>query len=214
MDRPDLPLLSLLLANGVTIVLALLQDWNLSTVLAVYWFQSVAIGFFALVRLLAVPAGDGGWSRLPSFFLAAFFAVHYGLFHLVYLVFLTGFFLAGSIGEADLPGIALGCAVFLVNHLVSFLWYRPREETAPAAIFTEPYARIVPMHITIIAGGFVTALLPGALGTRLVLLLFLLLKTAADVIAHQRKHARAAPAVIPLAASRPAPSPAPVEPEE
>lgn len=153
MDRPDLPLLTLLVANGVTIALALLQNWDLGALLAAYWFQSVAIGFFTLVRLLGVPAGDSGWSRLPSLFLAGFFAVHYGLFHLVYLVFLTGFFLAGSGGAPDYAGIALGCAVFLANHLVSFLWYRPREEAAPAAIFAEPYARIVPMHITIIAGG-------------------------------------------------------------
>lgn len=144
MDRPGLPLLPLLVANGVTIALALFQDWDLGALLAVCWFQSVAIGFFTLVRLLGVPAGDSGWSRLPSLFLAGFFAVHYGLFHLVYLVFLTGFFLAGSGGAPDSAGIALGCAIFLVNHLVSFLWYRPREEVAPAAIFAEPYARIVP----------------------------------------------------------------------
>ena len=213
MNRQDLPLLSLLAANGVTILLALLQDWNLSTVLGVYWFQSVAIGFFTLVRLLAVPAGDGGLSRLPSLLLAAFFAVHYGLFHLVYLVFLTGFFLAGSIGDVDVPGITLGCAVFLVNHLVSFLWYRPREEAAPAAIFAEPYARILPMHLTIIGGGFASAMLPGAAGTRLVLLLFLLLKTGVDVAAHLKKHAGAAPGAAPPA-TRPAPSPVPVKSEE
>lgn len=214
MDRPDLPLLSLLVANGVTIVLALLQDWDLGTVLAVYWFQSVAIGFFTLVRLLGTPAGDGASSRLPSLFLAGFFTVHYGLFHLVYLVFLTGFFLGGTVGAADLAGIALGCAAFLVNHLVSFLWYRPREETAPAAIFAEPYARIVPMHIAIIAGGFATTMLPGAAGPRVVLLLFLLLKTGVDVAAHLKKHARAAPASRPLATARSAPPPAPAEPEE
>ena len=213
MNRQDLPLLSLLAANGVTILLALLQDWNLSTVLGVYWFQSVAIGFFTLVRLLAVPAGDGGLSRLPSLLLAAFFAVHYGLFHLVYLVFLTGFFLAGSVGDVDVPGITLGCAVFLVNHLVSFLWYRPREEAAPAAIFAEPYARILPMHLTIIGGGFASAMLPGAAGTRLVLLLFLLLKTGVDVAAHLKNHAGAAPGAAPPA-TRPAPSPVPVKSEE
>ena len=200
MNRQDLPLLSLLAANGVTILLALLQDWNLSTVLGVYWFQSVAIGFFTLVRLLGVPAGDSGWSRLPSLFLAGFFAVHYGLFHVVYLVFLGAFVLSGTYGVADPLGIAIGCAVFLVNHLVSFLWYRPREE-APMEVFAEPYARIVPMHLTIILGAFVTAALPGALGTRLVLLLFLLLKTGADVVAHQKKHARAAPGAAPSPAA-------------
>lgn len=57
-------------------------------------------------------------------------------------------------------------------------------------------------------------MLPGAAGTRLVLLLFLLLKTGVDVAAHLKKHGRAAPAAGPLAAAHAAPSPAPVEPEE
>jgi hypothetical protein len=200
MDRPDLPLLSLLLANAITIALALLQDWPLGTVLAVYWFQSVTIGLFTIVRLLGVPDSGEGRQRYKGIALAGFFALHYGLFHLVYLVFIAAFALTGTYGIPDPLGIALGCAVFFVNHLVSFLWYRPREEASPEAIFSEPYSRIVPMHLTIIAGGFLTAMLPGATGTRLVLLLFLLLKTGADVVAHQRQHARTA------AASAPAPT--------
>jgi hypothetical protein len=196
MDRPDLPLVSLLIANGITIALALAQGWALGTVLVVYWFQSVVIGAFTFLRLLGAPAGDDG-GPLAALALAGFFAVHYGLFHAVYLVFLAAFALSGTYGVADPLGIAFGCAVFLVNHLVSFLWYRPREDAEPGAIFMEPYARIVPMHLTIIFGGFVTALLPGALGTRLVLLLFLLLKTGADVVAHQKKHPRAAPGAAP-----------------
>jgi hypothetical protein len=211
MDRPDLPLLSLLFANGITIALALLQDWAVGTLLAVYWFQSVTIGLFAIVRLLGVPPGVDGRGRLQGIALAGFFALHYGLFHLVYLIFIVTFALTGMYGLADPLGIALGCAVFFGNHLVSYLWYRPRETEPPMQIFAEPYARIVPMHLTIIAGGFVTALLPGEVGSRLVLLLFLLLKTGADVAAHQKKHARAAPASTPAPVAGPSPSPAPLD---
>jgi hypothetical protein len=218
MDRPDLPLLSLLFANGVTIALALLQDWAPGTVLAIYWFQSVVIGLFTFARLLSVrefPDEGGRAGRLPGLFLAGFFAVHYGFFHLVYIVFLAAFVLTGSYGVADPFGIAVGCAVFFLNHLASYLWYRPREEGDASAIFMEPYARIVPMHLTIIAGGFVTAMLPGAAGTRFVLLLFLLLKTGADVAAHLKKHARAAPAAVTSpATARYSPPPASAEPED
>ena len=201
MERPDLPLLSLLLANGITIVLALLQHWAVGTVLAVYWFQSVTIGLFTVVRLLGVSAGRDGRERFKGIALAGFFALHYGLFHLVYLVFIVAFVLSGTYGIADPVGIALGCALFFVNHLVSFLWYRPREEASPEAIFAEPYARIVPMQLTIIFGAFLTAMVPGALGAELVLLLFLLLKTVADVAAHLKKHARTPPASAPAPAA-------------
>ncbi len=201
MDRPGLPLLSLLLANAVTIALALLQDWPLGTVLAVYWFQSVTIGLFTFIRLLGVSAGTDGRERGRGLVLAGFFAVHYGVFHLVYLVFLVSFALAGIYGIGDPLGLAAGCAVFFANHLVSFLWYLPREEASPEAIFSEPYARIVPMHLTIIAGVFVSLMVPGATGMRLVLLLFLLLKTVADVAAHLKKHARTVPASAPASAA-------------
>ena len=201
MARHDPPLLSLLLANGITIALALVQEWALGTVLAVYWFQSVTIGLFTFVRLLGAPTGGDGRERGRSLALAGFFAVHYGFFHLVYLIFLVVFAFTGLFGIADPLGIALGCAVFFANHLVSYLWYRPREEASPDAIFVEPYARIVPMHVTIIAGVFVTMLLPGAEGARIVLLLFLLLKAVADVAAHLKKHARAAPVSAPAPAA-------------
>jgi hypothetical protein len=197
-DRPDLPLLSLVFANGFTIALALIQDWELGTVHAIYWFQSVVIGALTFVRLLGT-GGDG--NRFARLALAGFFAFHYGLFHVVYLVFLVTFGLMGLFRIVDLPGLVLACALFLANHLVSFLWYRSREEVPSAQIFTEPYARIVPMHLTIIAGGFVTMMLPGEDGARLVLLLFLLLKTAADLGAHLKKHGGARTAMPPSPAA-------------
>lgn len=196
MDRPDLPILSLLVANGCTIALALAQEWQLGAVLAVYWFQSVTIGAFTFARLLGAGVRADRGEGLATVGLALFFAFHYGLFHAVYLVFIAAFAFGGVFGITNLPGVALGCAAFFVTHLVSYLWYRPRQEP-PMQVFAEPYARIVPMHVAIIAGGFVTALLPGETGARLVLLLFLLLKTGADVVAHRRKHSHAAPAPAP-----------------
>ncbi len=188
MDRPSLPLLSLVVANGVTIALALLQDWELGAVLAVYWFQSVTIGLFTFVGLLLAPTHGVAGARIRSVFLAGFFAVHYGLFHLGYLVFLAGFVSGGLFSFGDPLGITIGCAIFFVNHLVSFLWYRPFEEFSPEVIFREPYARIFPMHLTIILGAFVTGMIPGGLGTRLVPLLFLVLKAGADIGGHLKKH--------------------------
>jgi hypothetical protein len=49
----------------------------------------------------------------------------------------------------------------------------------------EPYTRIVVMHLTVMAGGFLTLVLrtPQA-----ALLLLIVLKTAADLRAHLREH--------------------------
>jgi hypothetical protein len=80
----DRSLWFLLLANGVTILLAIAQDWNLSTLLWIYWCQSVTIGVLNFVRMLELGEPKP----------AIFFLLHYGFFHLGYLVFLT----AGGMG--------------------------------------------------------------------------------------------------------------------
>jgi predicted RND superfamily exporter protein len=56
--------------------------------------------------------------------------------------------------------------------------------------FTGPYIRIIPMHFTIMAGAIVIGIL-GIIGIESavpVLVLFLLLKTAADIATHLHKH--------------------------
>ncbi len=191
----DPPLIALLLANGITLVLAVAQRWELGTVLLVYWCQSVTIGLFTFIRILRtrVPSGEeGDASPVRRIFLAGFFTFHYGLFHVVYFVFILAFALFGTYGISDLLGILFGAGVFFLNHLVSYLWFRTREARSPDELFIEPYYRIVPMHLTIILGGFATALFSGpGIDTSLALVVvFLLLKTAADAWAHLRQHGR------------------------
>jgi len=51
-------------------------------------------------------------------------------------------------------------------------------------VLFSPYARIIPMHLTILFGWIVF----NALGEKVALVLFLILKTIADVIMHVREH--------------------------
>lgn len=190
----DPPLIALLVANGITLVLAVVQQWELGTVLLIYWCQSVTIGLFTFIRILGAKEPTGGeGSPVRRLFLAGFFAFHYGLFHFVYISFILGFAFFGLYGISDFLGVLFGAGVFFVNHLISYLWFRARETRSPDEVFIEPYYRIVPMHLTIILGGFATALLPG-LGldaSVAMVVVFLLLKTGADLWAHQRQHDRA-----------------------
>ncbi|MBT8508728.1 hypothetical protein AZH53_09955 [Methanomicrobiaceae archaeon CYW5] len=210
--RPvDTTVLSLVAANLVAIVLALAGGWSLATVIFIYWAQSVIIGVFTVARILSLDIGGvavpttatSGPAAVPAWFarygtwaLAGFFALHYGLFHFGYLEFIDIF--AFSAGEAPWtqPGVLLACGVFFANHLYSFLYYRVQRPNVPVTadtvkeIFVAPYARIIPMHITIIVGGFASLVL-GAVGfdaTPFILVLFLGLKTYVDVRMHVGKH--------------------------
>lgn len=210
------PLVSLIAVNLVTIVFAIVGNWDLATVIFIYWAQSVIIGIFACLSILFVdtaaladtmaehPAVPGAVSGSPAparrilagllkLFLAGFFAVHYGTFHAVYFFFITDFSLFGPVSYTD-PGILVSIGLFFALHAWSFFFYRKRGTAAALGMmtqFTEPYARIFPMHLTIIFGSFIILGLQffGITTTLPVLVFFLVVKTIADISAHIKKHA-------------------------
>ncbi len=48
----NFPVISLILANGITIALAVIENWDLATVMFIYLAQSIIIGFFTIVSML------------------------------------------------------------------------------------------------------------------------------------------------------------------
>lgn len=208
----DFPVMSLIFANVVTIVLAILGNWDLTTVLFIYWSQSVIIGLFAVISMLGADTatltddldkpskGLGRTQRcstryiwLYKIILAGFFVLHYGLFHWGYYTFIVESGMFGPVNFSD-SGIWLSCGFFFANHLYSHIRYRhevPRGTSFIGEEFFGPYQRIIPMHTTIIFGSIVVSVLQvfGIQSTLPVLVLFLLLKTRSDISAHQIKHA-------------------------
>lgn len=180
-------------SNLFTIALALVEGWGLSTVLVIYWWQNIIIGFFNVIRILTlqdITVKGKGNIPLSAFiygkiFLAGFFALHYGFFHFGYYEFISGAF-----RSVDAKYVFLASLVFFANHLFSFI-YNFKENSEPkdiGNIMFSPYQRIVPMHITIMAGIFILLIFRGALAEKLVLVFFLCLKTYADVKMHKFEH--------------------------
>lgn len=190
----DRSVLLLLVSNIAVIILAVVQKWELSTTLWIYWLQSIIIGFFNFLRILILknfsvenykinnqPATNSVSTKL---FTAFFFAFHYGFFHFIY-----AFFLMVLIKEQNIAimSVGLGGAVFFTDHFFSFLHNKKAdEESKPniGKIMFSPYTRIIPMHLIILlgAGLFLTS------QNQLLLIFFLLLKTGVDIISHVRKH--------------------------
>ena len=177
----------LLLANAATLGAALLLHWPAGWLLWPYWLQSVVIGWYARRRMLAldrfstegftsngrrVPEDDPASKRST----AAFFALHYGAFHLGYLVFLCSEHALRA--RWDWLVLAACGASFALSQRETWavqhaadLRGRPNLGTL---MFT-PYLRIVPMHLAILAGA--------NLGDGAALLAaFATLKTASDLL--------------------------------
>jgi hypothetical protein len=191
--RRDLSAHSLILSNLVTIVLAVVQRWDISVLMWIYWCQSVIIGLSNFTRILTLrefstkgfrinkkPVEPTKQTQLTTAF---FFLTHYGFFHLVYFVFL----LTGSqLDVQDIAPMTLCVAIFLLNHTFSFMFNLKRDSARKpniGRVMFFPYARIIPLHLTIIFG----SILGKGMGK---MILFLLLKTLADLIMHGVEHAQ------------------------
>lgn len=182
--------ISLLISNIIVIILAIVQKWDVATVLWVYWMQSIIIGFFQFLRILSLknfstenftindkPALPTNNTKLYTAF---FFLFHYGFFHFIYAIFIFNFFKSNL--PFDFTYLFLGGLIFFINHTFSYFQNSLQDEKQKPNIGTlmfAPYARIIPMHLIIIFG---------AILGQSSLIIFLLLKTLVDFVMHIFKH--------------------------
>jgi len=186
----DVSLWSLAGANVLSLVIAVVQGWTLIDLMFVYWLQSVTIGASYCARMLSLDKFSTQGFKINNHAVeptaatkrqtAGFFAVHYGMFHLVYLLFIAGEAPPGTFADPQL----WGCGVaFALNHIYSYRYNREADQRGTPNIGTlmfTPYLRILPMHLTIVFGLMAT----GGFG----LVFFGTLKTAADVAMHAVEH--------------------------
>jgi hypothetical protein len=192
----DRSLLVLVLANLLTIVLAVVQQWDVYVLMWIYWGQSVVIGYFNVHRILGLKKFSSSGFTINNKPVkrtaagkrqtAVFFAMHYGIFHLGYMFFLIT--TSGLQSGFPLFSVLVCIFAFYLNHRFSYRYNRERDSAGVPNIgnlMAFPYVRIIPMHLMIVIGG-------NFLGnTTVALIFFLSLKTAADVAMHVIEHAMA-----------------------
>ncbi len=208
----------ILTANLMTCAAALLLSWSLLHLLWPFWIQSVVIGVFARRRMLALRQFrvDGieinGRAMLENEDskrqMANFFALHCGLFHVVYLMFLLAFsFATGENGitiESSSSASTAASFAFspvtildvLLFGALGYAFWRAHAQAHQAHLAADaasrphiagmmgvPYLRVLPMHLTLLVG----LALGGAFGA---ILLFMALKMVADLGMHHFEQTR------------------------
>ena len=185
--------LVLILSNILTIIIALWQKWNISNVMWIYWGQSIIIGYYNWKRIRSLKQFSTENFQMNDKYVAptketqrqvaSFFVMHYGLFHLAYFVFLYKERI--DLGRSDIIGIIICIILFGFNHRFSFKQNLESDLSRKPNIGTImffPYARILPMHLTIVTGNHFAKNTSGSL------ILFLGLKSLADLIMHLIEH--------------------------
>jgi hypothetical protein len=200
-DFTKISTLSLIFSNLLVIFFAVVDDLSANDILWIYWSQSVIIGIFNFIKMITLKNfstegfKQGNKQMLPTRATAVssaiFFLFHYGFFHVIYAVFLGTFATIShtSTSDSDSKFIFISAAIFFVNYLIEFIYTNKEDELdLPniGRIMFAPYARIIPMHLTIIFGGFIAA--AGSFfsaNTNLaVITLFIGIKTVVDLITH------------------------------
>lgn len=171
----DPAFITLLVINGMLVALYRRDINNASTIIFTYYLQSVVTGMLHFIRLLMLKdscSQGSGWK------VAGFFAFHYGLFHLVYLIFL-GPMLTEIPGRVDIALLGVSVIGFLgggIAELIEKSANDRKKPPVPFLLFFQPYLRIVPVHLFIMAAFL--AFTPEKF------LLFLMLKTIADLLTY------------------------------
>jgi hypothetical protein len=209
----DIPLLALIIANAVPVFGVLYLGWDAFSLVLLYWAENIVVGFYNVLRIACAKAPHPA-AHLGKLFVIPFFMVHYGGFCAVHGFFVLAMFKKeadGVMQAADWPCffVFLQMLLGVIRHAYSII--PPNMKYAIAALFLshgvsfvgnylmkgeylnsdvkkqmgDPYARVVVLHVAIIAGGFLTM----ALGSPAALLLVLIvLKTVFDVKLHKREH--------------------------
>lgn len=180
----DNPVLALLGANALTLVFALALDWTAGMLLWPYFLQNLVVGWYAIKRMQAlhrfstegftsndqpVPENAAGKRSTINFFI-----LHFGLFHLAYLVFLCE--LAPMSGLLEFLFVLAGGVSFVFAQRATCAAQIEADASGRpnlGALMFMPYLRVLPIHIAI---GFGAVAL-GTTGT----IAFVVLKTLADI---------------------------------
>jgi MFS family permease len=193
----DRAVLGIVAGNVLTLAIAFWQRWPVTLLLWPFFIQSVVIGRYAYKRMLALRRfttegmRNGGRPVEPTEEgkrgMAEGFVMLYGLFHAGYFVFLLVLSFIPEYGRAP---TALDCALIAACGYAFWLAHRDSHRRNLAAdlegerhlghVMLLPFARVLPMQFTICLG-----LAFGGVGAMLV---FGVLKLAADVVMHVVEH--------------------------
>ena len=188
--------LVLIIANLVPVAGAIFLGWKLSDVMVLYWAESAVIGIFNIAKIIMIGRG-------AALFAVPFFVGHFGGFMAIHFLFIYTFFVkgtgdmnssAGDLNEVALLFVSLwpALAALFISHAWSFFSnFMGRGEYRSRTVrgqMSEPYSRIVFMHLVLIFGGGLSMML-GQTGP--VLIGVIALKVFFDVKAHIKEHAPA-----------------------
>lgn len=183
----------MIVMNLIPMYGVLFWGWSVTTLLAVYWAETLVIGLLNIPKILACRAGAG--LNVETAFV---FTLHFFSFSFIHAIALFIMFFANAEGVNLIElfsslfnfGYLFWAAVpFFFSHLFSMIvnFYGQKEylKFSPDQMAKQPYVRIGLMHATLLLGGAMTTSAGSPAGF---IIAMVVLKTAMDIYAHMREH--------------------------
>lgn len=193
---------ALILVNLIPLLGVIFLGWDAAMILFLYWFENIVIGIYnvqkikkargksspeEVEKLAGYKSDDTSAADMKTKkALAGFFVMHYGIF-----TFVHGMFIVILFGLPDIFNFSLYIALasLFVSHGISyrqnFIENGEFMNASPEHMFVQPYKRIVIIHLTILASGFLIS----TLGEPIIgLIILVALKLGIDIYAHNKEH--------------------------
>jgi hypothetical protein len=191
--RPSV--IALILANLIPVFGVFVFHWEIFPLMFLFWSENVIIGALNVLKMLvANPESPAGW--IGKFFIIPFFCVHYGMFTFIHGVLVIGIF-GGGLHHGRFPNVETFWQIAQENHLgwailglavsrgisfaTNYIGNGEYKRASLQQLMSQPYGRIVVLHLTILFGGFLMMALHSPVWG---LLLLVALKIALDLRGH------------------------------
>lgn len=207
--------IALLLGNLLPIAGVLLWDWDVRSIVTLYWSENLILGAVTLAKLFHLEQ----FRALPNML---FFLVHYGAFCGAHGLFIAEFFAPapvlgavsggmleigeqfpqlGPLGLFVEPALTIFgdastlwwwafCALSVshgVSFLLNYLGQGEYLQESVGSLMSSPYSRILVLQVTVVLGGLAVT----ALGSTVYLVVALVvMKIFVDLVIHNREHRR------------------------
>lgn len=155
--------------NVLTLIGVMAWGWPAGNIFMLFWLENVILGVFSLVRVLSARGPEptpptlkinGRSVRGTPLRFALFFIIFYGTFCLVHG--LTTLLLSQSVDfEPTFLWLGFPVIVIAVRYLVELLatWFGRgglRTVVTPRQAMTQPYPRVIILHVAMLVGGWLT----------------------------------------------------------
>lgn len=189
-------ILTLVLSNLMPVFGVLFFDWDLSSILILFWLENAVIGLYTLLKIASakgVPQqpiiSDFGKNRYhySKTFYILFFVVHYGMFTGVHGLFVYYFFGTTNLSYENFAVPLMGLfASHGISYWSNFIQKGEYITASPDRQMFSPYKRVLVMHFTVMLGGGFAKI--GGWFALPALLILVILKIVVDVFSHLYEH--------------------------